>query len=207
MSAAESLAAFCSDTVVIANGELGLSIFAARRLLPGEKILTFSGPLITFSEAVAKGELESYALQIDSGAYLDTRAPGCYVNHSCDPNAGIVDSVTLVAIRGIPAGEEIRFDYSTTMDEDHWTMNCRCGASRCRKIITDFKYLPPDVQDSYLVRNIVQPFIAARAGPLLHTYKALLVPAVEAPYGFGGQERSTDVDGFSTPGQDTVLAA
>lgn len=165
----------CDDVIVVAPGLLGTSIFAACRLSPGERILTFTGRVITFEEAVSKGELESYALQVDREAYLDTQAPGCYVNHSCDPNAGIVDSVNLVAIRQIEEGEEIRFDYSTTMDEDHWTMQCLCGTPNCRGTIIDFKHLPPFIQDRYLQQEIVQPFIAARFNS--HPVPLRVVPA------------------------------
>jgi len=149
-----------TEAVVVATGTLGISVFAAQRLAPRERILTFCGPVISFLEAVRKGSLESYALQIAKGAYLDTCAPGCYVNHSCEPNAGIVNGIYLVAIRPIEDGEEIRFDYSTTMDEDHWTMICRCGTESCRKIITDFKYLPAQLRERYLRQGIVQPFIS-----------------------------------------------
>jgi len=44
-----------------------------------------------------------------------------FFNHSCDPNAGLqIDGqkVWLVAIKNITQGEEITWDYSTTMDED-----------------------------------------------------------------------------------------
>jgi hypothetical protein len=149
-----------AESVVVAPGVLGTSVFASRPLSPKQKILTFTGPIITFHEAVRKGELESYALQIGAGTYLDTCAPGCFVNHSCDPNAGIVDGIHLVAIRSIRIGEEIRFDYSTTMDENYWTMKCLCGSSSCRGIIADFKHLAGQLQRRYLLQKIVQPFIA-----------------------------------------------
>ncbi len=76
----------------------------------------------------------------------------------------------LIALRPIEAGEEIRFDYSTTMSDDHWTMECRCGEPICRRVVLDFHHLPPIAQNRYLQLGVVQRFIvrrgaAALAGP------------------------------------------
>ena len=45
--------------------------------------------------------------------------PADFVNHSCDPNCGIVGAVLLVARRAIEAGEEICFDYAMTDSDDY----------------------------------------------------------------------------------------
>jgi hypothetical protein len=84
-----------------------------------------------------------------------------YVNHSCDPNSGLKirgTTVDLVAIRNIEPGEEITWDYSTTMDEDDWEMDCRCGAASCRKRIRDFKQLPVPVRERYIRLGIVPQY-------------------------------------------------
>ncbi|MBI2625395.1 MAG: hypothetical protein HYW70_03640 [Candidatus Nealsonbacteria bacterium] len=60
-----------------------------------------------------------------------------------------------ISIRG-----EITFDYSTTMDEDDWGMDCQCGSKSCRGRIRDFKYLPPDIQKKYLDLGIVPEYIS-----------------------------------------------
>jgi hypothetical protein len=65
----------------------------------------------------------------------------------------------LIALKPIPAGEEIRFDYSTTMSEDHWTLECRCGEPDCRGLVKDFHLLPSVLQEQYVERGIVQTFI------------------------------------------------
>ena len=56
-------------------------------------------------------------------------------------------------------GEELFWDYSTSMLERHWTMICNCGNQNCRKIITDFDLLPNALQGEYIKMNIVLPFI------------------------------------------------
>jgi hypothetical protein len=71
------------------------------------------------------------------------------------------DLVSGFALRPIARGEEILYDYSTTMSEQRWTMQCQCGAPSCRGIIADFHDLPAELQRRYLAMRIVQPFIVA----------------------------------------------
>ena len=150
------------DSVYIAQSDLGFGLFAGRGYSAGEEILCFSGPVIVFAEAQAKGELQSNPLQIEGERYIDLDPPGVYANHSCDPNAGIAGDLTLIALRTISLGEEIRFDYSTTMWEGHWTMLCMCGSSRCRQIVRDFPELPVEIQTEYLSQRVVQGYIVSR---------------------------------------------
>ncbi|HEV3445086.1 MAG TPA: hypothetical protein VG099_10610, partial [Gemmataceae bacterium] len=35
----------------------------------------------------------------------------------------------------IESGEEIAWDYSTSISEPGWSMACRCGCRRCRGVI------------------------------------------------------------------------
>ena len=85
-----------------------------------------------------------------------------FANHSCAPNAGIRNDRDLVALREILKREEIRYDYSTTMDEKSFTMPCRCGAPGCRQVVTDFTELPGGVQEYYLSQGLVMSFIVRR---------------------------------------------
>ena len=141
----------------------GRGLFAVRVIKKDERILEFTGPTISFEQALKKpSDKLSCPLQIGPKAYLDIQEPGVMVNHSCLPNAGIRDDKFLVAIEEIQSGEEIFYDYSTTMDEDLWTMTCLCKKSNCRETIRDFKYLSSDVQCKYLDLAIVQSFIGRK---------------------------------------------
>jgi hypothetical protein len=137
-------------------------VFAGESIRAGQTVLDFRGRVIDFGATLRKGDREGDALQIAAGVYLDLEPPGRYVNHSCDPNAGVRGGVRLAALREIHAGEEIRFDYSTTMDEDHWTMECRCGASSCRGIVRDFKWLPTARKLALMRQDVVPAFLVAR---------------------------------------------
>ena len=104
-----------------------------------------SGPFLRYEQTSAS----TYALQIGPDLYIGASGGlDDFINHSCEPNAGLRiegTTVDLHAIRDIAAGEEILFDYSTTLDEDDFTMSCQCGAPSCRETIGDGKYLPEDV--------------------------------------------------------------
>jgi hypothetical protein len=145
--------------VLVLSGELGRGIHALRPLCAGDVILEFDGPRMSHHEVLALGEAQAYTIQIGPDRYIDTRPPGRFTNHSCSPNAGVARDRVLVALRNIPAGEEIRFDYSTTMSENHWTMVCRCSGPECRRIIRDFHLLPNALQMRYIELGIVQSFI------------------------------------------------
>ena len=146
--------------VSVGPSAFGRGTFAAQHFQPGQRILTFDGPVLSTREMLALGPDRAFALQIGSDEFLDLMLPGRYLNHSCDPNAGIMDDRVLIALRAIVPGEEIRFDYSTSMRGDHWTMECRCREYLCRRVVLDFHHLPPITQNRYLQLGIVQRFIA-----------------------------------------------
>jgi uncharacterized protein len=148
-----------SSAVEVGSSDLGHGVFAAQAFRPGQPILVLAGPVLDQAEVRALGGNRAYALQIGPDEFLDTMPPGRYANHSCDPNAGIKNDRMLIALRAIETGEEIRFDYSTTMSADHWTMECRCGQLACRRVILDFHHLPPIAQNRYLQLGVVQRFI------------------------------------------------
>jgi hypothetical protein len=146
-------------SVVVGRSAIGRGVFASRYFEPGQPMLTLGGRVLATPEVLSLGADRAYALQIGAAEFLDLTPPGRYLNHSCDPNAGILDDRVLIALRPIVPGEEIRFDYSTAMREDHWTMECRCGEYLCRRVVLDFHHLPPITQNRYLQLGIVQRFI------------------------------------------------
>jgi len=139
--------------------EHGLGIFAARYIAEGRPILMFAGNTIDFDETKKKGTRECMPLQIGIDHYIDITAPGVYLNHSCDPNAGVIHDRYLVAIRDIQANEHICFDYSTTMHEYSFTMQCLCGSPNCRRVVRDFVTLPILLQQYYFQKSCVMSFI------------------------------------------------
>lgn len=150
----------------IADTDVEKGVFAKRQIRKDEIILKFTGPIINSKQINDRhGKYRGgRPLQIEDNKYIGIEKPGVFINHSCNPNAGIKKNVNLIALKNIKKDDEIRFDYSTTMDEDSWTMKCKCHKKNCRKIIKDFKYLPKNTQGKYLKLGIVQRFIAKKYG-------------------------------------------
>jgi uncharacterized protein len=142
--------------------DLGWGVFAARAFRTGEVVLQLTGRVISLDEMKARGELESYPLQISQHLCIDLEYPGMYVNHSCEPNSFIHKGIFLAAARDIAEGEEIRYDYSSTMYGDDWTMPCSCKSQTCRGIVTEFFKLEPSQQKTYVERGWVAEFIFGR---------------------------------------------
>lgn len=147
-----------ADKVYISESITGKGVFAKVPIKPRETLFYLTGRLITFDEAVSIPQGE-YSVQIGIDRYVDPWSPARYLNHSCTPNAGFVDEVRLISLGHIAAGEEIRFDYSTTMLERCWELDCSCQSPRCRGRIQDFDLLPTALQTHYLRLGIVQEFI------------------------------------------------
>jgi hypothetical protein len=151
--------------LVVGPCAVGLGVYAARRFYPGETILVFRGPRVERSDPVHLTPAGANLLQTGPRTYIDPEPPGVFVNHSCRPNAGVGRGRRLFALRVIPTGREIRFDYSTTMDENLWTMECLCGEQCCRGRVTDFRLLPLEVRETALALGAVPGFIARKHGP------------------------------------------
>jgi uncharacterized protein len=152
------------EKVYVSESAIGRGVFAKIPLKPRETIFYLNGKLIDFEKSI--DYMGEYSVQIGARSYVDPISPARYLNHSCEPNAGFVDEISLIALRPILPGEEIRFDYSTTMLERHWELDCSCGASACRRRIRDFDLIPYELQHFYLELGVVQSFILEEVAAL-----------------------------------------
>jgi hypothetical protein len=64
-----------------------------------------------------------------------------FINHSCEPNVGFADSIVLVAVRDIGAGEELTTDYALFDDHDA-AVECRRGTPSCRGTVSGQDWQP-----------------------------------------------------------------
>jgi hypothetical protein len=82
---------------------------------------------------------------------IRTEAPGAFgpVNHSCEPNLGWSDDVTLTAARDIAAGEELTCDYATGSADPDLVLMCHCETYRCRQVIEGTDWQIPQLQKRY----------------------------------------------------------
>ena len=71
-----------------------------------------------------------------------------FSNHSCEPNIGVQGQIVFVAMRDIARGEELTHDWAMT-DDDDYEMECKCGASSCRRMITGQDWRRKELQEKY----------------------------------------------------------
>jgi hypothetical protein len=142
----------------IKPSRFGKGLFAAKNIASNTCLCSIQGKNLSFKETLLLGDKESHCLQIAIDRYILCESPFLYSNHSCNPNCAI-NNYEFFSLKEIKTGEELFWDYSTSMLERHWTMNCSCGNQNCRKIITDFDLLPIALQEKYIKMNIVLPFL------------------------------------------------
>lgn len=152
------------STLILGQSKLGRVIFANKNFKKGEEIIEFKGGLFTYEQLPTPyNEVEDHYTQIGKNLYMGPSGDyDDFFNHSCNPNSGSKinnEKVILIATKDIKTGEEITWDYSTTMDEDDWELDCMCKNKNCRKRIRDFKYLPKKLQLKYIKLGIVPKYI------------------------------------------------
>lgn len=120
---------------------MGRGVYATQPIARGTCLAVCQGWLATTAEL----QDEWHAMQLgpdiwlcSAGANLDD----C-INHSCEPNAGFVTGEPILfALRDITVGEQIAWDYSTSIAEAGWTLECLCGSGTCRRVIRSWWELP-----------------------------------------------------------------
>jgi SET domain-containing protein len=125
------------------SGIHGLGVYTRSPIAAGSFVILCQG-IIRHKDEVVEG---MRALQIGPETYLaeDPANPRLddYINHSCAPNVGFTDgSPTLFALREIAPGEELFWDYRTSINEPGWEVPCTCGAPACRGKIQSYCDLP-----------------------------------------------------------------
>jgi hypothetical protein len=150
---------FEKGIVEIRASFLGKGLFATQNIPSGTFVCKITGTFLSFKETLLLGEKESHTLQVGMDEYILCSPPFLFSNHSCNPNCAVNANLEFFTLREIKENEELLWDYSTSMFERHWTMQCFCGSENCRYIIRDFDYLSTELQTKYLQMNIVFPFI------------------------------------------------
>ena len=150
------------EGIEIKESAHGLGVFALRVFQANDPILQYGGEVISSRSSQEVDEAD-HCLQIGPDTFLGPSGEADdYLNHSCEPNSAVVLeglSATLIALRKILPNEEIVNDYSLTVDEVGWEMQCTCGTPKCRGVIKSFRELPKVWQDHYKRLRVVPQFI------------------------------------------------
>ena len=132
----------------------GYGVFCCEAINKDTHVLTMSGKVLDASEVTD----DMRAMQIGPQSYLvediaegDDGSQDCYLdnylNHSCEPNVGFTEGdLRLFSLREIAQGQELLWDYSTSMNETGWSLPCFCGSASCRGRIESHDALAPEQQ-------------------------------------------------------------
>jgi hypothetical protein len=134
----------------------GRGLFAVAKIDKGEIVAVKGGHIVdreTLRLEITP-RLGPVEIQIGDDLYIapvtaeERELSMLYSNHSCDANTGMRGEITFVAMRGIAAGEELTHDWAIT-DDDDYSVECKCGAPVCRKILTGKDWQRPELREKY----------------------------------------------------------
>lgn len=141
-----------SPRFIVKNSRIhGRGVIAARAIKSGERVLEYTGELISWKESDRRPSADpddphhTFMFSLSDGKrVIDASVNGNearWINHSCDPNCEAEETedgrVYIQAIRDIRKGEELHYDYNLLLDERltptlKKQYECRCGAAGCR---------------------------------------------------------------------------
>ena len=149
--------------VIKPTKKYGNGVFAGWDIKNREVIHILSGEKMNPAEMArrvnSKREYIDDPFQIGRRTYIDLDKLSRTFNHSCDPNGGIRKTSELFALRDIKKGEEITYDYSTTIAPTRWHMKCRCGSKNCRKVLGDVLSIPKAQLNKYKKLGALQKYM------------------------------------------------
>ena len=150
MAASERLVSQTPSGVSIREtGAFGLGLFATKPFKKGT-IIYESSCLLTERNEVPDIDYEHFCVyDVERGKY-QVYGFDRYMNHSCEPTCVTTDPTyvdgslkyKMVMLRDIEPGEQLFEDYFNFEYDEMKIVDCRCGASSCRKTINGFKNLP-----------------------------------------------------------------
>lgn len=131
----------------------GFGLYANRPIKAGELLCMWGGDIVSREQLdVCDPNHQMHSVQVAEGLYMVPYGEAelaDYVNHSCEPNAGIKGQVAVVAMRDIDTGDEVTFDYAMTDASDYDEFDCACGTASCRGKVTGRDWMRADLQDRY----------------------------------------------------------
>ncbi len=135
----EQLNSYLSPKLEARPTPYGFGVFALQPVAKGELLAMWGGVVHTTAQFDRlSAHSRSISIQIEEDLYLVPRVSeeADYVNHSCDPNAGLSGQIGLVALRDIHPGEQVCFDYAMCDGSPYDEFDCECGAPNCRGRVT-----------------------------------------------------------------------
>jgi uncharacterized protein len=147
--------AYLTDKCEVQNRDVtgGKAVYAREVIEPGELLAVWSGRIISTEELdELPEEIRRHTVQVEEGLYLASLTPNeppDFINHSCEPNAGLEGQLAIVALQRIHPGEEVTIDYAMCDGTAYDEFECACGSSICRGRVTGEDWRNPILWERY----------------------------------------------------------
>jgi hypothetical protein len=96
--------------------------------------------------------IRHHTVQIEEDLFLASTSenePPDFINHACEPNAGLDGQIAIVALRRILPGEEVTIDYAMCDGSPYDEFECACGSALCRGKVTGNDWRDPVLWKRY----------------------------------------------------------
>jgi hypothetical protein len=131
----------------------GKAVYAREAIEPGELVAVWSGRIVSADELdELPPEIRRHTVQVEERLYLASLSPDeppDFINHSCEPNAGLDGQVAIVALHRIQPGEEVTIDYAMCDGSAYDEFECGCGMPACRGRVTGQDWRIPQLWERY----------------------------------------------------------
>lgn len=142
----------------------GYGIFATQPIQSGELLVMWGGSIVSGDRLRDLSEIaQRHSIQVEENLFLapyELPEPGDFVNHSCDPNAGLSGQAGLVSLCKINVGDEVCYDYAMSDGSPYDEFSCACGSWSCRRRVTGNDWMIADLQRKYA--GYFSPYLARR---------------------------------------------
>jgi SET domain-containing protein len=150
----------------------GRGMFARQPMAVGELMVVWGGDVVPTAQFKQLPEYQKrQSAQVEENFYLVSTkpGPGDFINHSCDPNAGLDGQIAIRAMRAIQPGEEVCIDYAMCDSTPGEDFTCACGAPNCRHVITAEDWKLPELQKRYA--SFFSPYLQRKIDALIELPK------------------------------------
>ena len=188
----QTATAYLTEKCEVRNRDVagGKAVFARKLIEPGEVIAVWSGRIIGADELdELDPEIRRHTVQVEEGLYLASITPDeppDFINHSCEPNAGLSGQVGIVAMQCIQPGDEVTIDYAMCDGSAYDEFDCECGSALCRGRIAGDDWRNPTLWERY--EGHFSPYLQRRIDALKQQVprrfkrkRGLVAVSVQAP--------------------------
>lgn len=147
--------AYLTEKCEVRNRDVagGYAVFARSVIEPGELVGVWSGRIVATDALDTLPEaIRHHTVQIEEDLFLASTSenePPDFINHACEPNAGLDGQIAIVALRRILPGEEVTIDYAMCDGSPYDEFECACGSALCRGKVTGSDWRDPVLWKRY----------------------------------------------------------